>query len=97
MKIKLVAIDTTEEHLKELKEPYGVESFPTIKVFGVGSTEAEDYEGERQAAGIVSYCEEKLSGPITVDEVVNQAALAACQESRLCIVSFLPHILDTKV
>jgi len=56
--IPLAKVDATEEG--ELGTRFGVRGYPTIKVFRNG--EASDYEGPRDAAGIVNYVK-KQSGP----------------------------------
>ena len=53
----LLAKVDADQH-KELAERYGVEGYPTIKVFEKGK--ASDYEGPREAKGIVRYVKEAL-------------------------------------
>lgn len=56
--IILAKVDATEEN--ELATKYGVRGYPTIKIFRNG--EPTEYEGPREAAGIVSYVR-KQAGP----------------------------------
>ncbi|KAI9846874.1 MAG: protein disulfide-isomerase precursor [Sclerophora amabilis] len=51
-KIPLVKVDCTEE--AELCKDYGVEGYPTLKVFR-GAEDPKQYTGPRNAEGIVSY------------------------------------------
>jgi protein disulfide-isomerase A1 len=61
--ITLVKVDATEEGNKELASKYGVQGFPTLKIFRDGNVEKpQDYNGPRDSAGIVSYLQ-KQSGP----------------------------------
>jgi protein disulfide-isomerase A1 len=50
--IKLVKVDCTEE--SELCQQYGVEGYPTLKVFR-GADNITPYKGQRKAAAITSY------------------------------------------
>jgi len=47
------AVDCDQESNKPLCGQYGVQGFPTIKVFGANKNKPEDYKGGRDAAGIV--------------------------------------------
>ena len=56
-------VDATEDANKELASSFGVRGYPTLKVFRGGNTaKAADYEGPREADGIVKYVK-KISGP----------------------------------
>ena len=54
----LGAVDCDVE--KDLCSQFGVKGFPTIKSFGGDKTKPEDYNGARDASGIVSYVKEQL-------------------------------------
>lgn len=54
--VKLGAVDATVE--QSLGSQYGVRGYPTIKLFPPGpktSSSAQDYNGPRQASGIVDF------------------------------------------
>lgn len=54
--VKVGKVDATVE--KNLAQRFGISGFPTIKVFHYGSksdSKAEEYQGPREAGGIVSY------------------------------------------
>ncbi|XP_043247248.1 protein disulfide-isomerase A6 homolog [Amphibalanus amphitrite] len=98
-KVKLGALDATAHQSKASE--YGVRGYPTIKFFGAGSKSrgsADEYDGGRTADDIVRWAEEKavasLPPPeikqITSDKVLKEA----CEEHGLCVIAFLPHILD---
>lgn len=100
--VKLGAVDATVH--SNLAQRYGIKGFPTIKVFGAGpkSGSPVDYNGPREADGIVSYALESLDAagaPVPVHEIVSEKQLTATcsgsSGSKLCAVLFLPHILDT--
>lgn len=42
-----------DEH-KSLGGQYGIQGFPTIKIFGANKNKPEDYSGPRTAQGLVS-------------------------------------------
>jgi protein disulfide-isomerase A1 len=50
-KIKIAKVDCTEN--QDLCQKYGVQGYPTLKVFRKGET--SEYKGARKADGIVSY------------------------------------------
>merc|ERR1712088_800711 len=62
-----------------------------------GST-AQEYDGGRTADAIVKWAEEKFAENIPPPEVVeavsNEVVAEACEKHPLCVMSFLPHILD---
>jgi len=98
-KVKLGAVDCTEE--KATCTKYKVEGFPTIKTFARGNKEnPAPFEAGRTTDAIVSHgmeMYEDSKGPIEVGQMVNKDSLtAACGDKTLCLLAFLPHILDTK-
>lgn len=66
--VKVGAVNA-DEH-QSLGGQYGIQGFPTIKVFGLDKSKPTDYQGQRQASGIVdaalnaatSMARQKLSG-----------------------------------
>merc|ERR1712013_678310 len=95
-KMNLGALDATQ-HGSTAQE-YGVQGYPTIKYFAPGSSEPEEYDGGRTADAIVKWAEEKFAENIPPPEVVeavsNEVVAEACEKHPLCVMSFLPHILD---
>lgn len=57
---KLVKVDCTSDGGKTVCSTYGVSGYPTLKLFRNG--EATDYDGPREASGIVKYMQKK-AGP----------------------------------
>eukprot|EP01063_Lacrimia_lanifica_P017633 TRINITY_DN2467_c0_g1_i1.p2 TRINITY_DN2467_c0_g1~~TRINITY_DN2467_c0_g1_i1.p2 ORF type:complete len:417 (+),score=203.14 TRINITY_DN2467_c0_g1_i1:51-1301(+) len=79
---------------------YGVQGYPTIKVFTPGQRDPEDYQGPRSSAGIVDYALgmlEKLGIGPTVEEATTKDALRTdcLEKKRICVVAILPHVMDT--
>ncbi|CAF1583844.1 unnamed protein product [Adineta steineri] len=97
-KVKLGVVDATVH--QQLAQRYGVQGFPTIKFFQAGRKDgqAEDYDGGRTANDIVAWALDKAQANIPepeVLEITNQAVLDdSCADKPLCIISFLPNILD---
>jgi protein disulfide-isomerase A6 len=63
--------------------------------------EPEDYEGGRSASDIVRWAEDKAAEnvpPPEVKQIVDANSVkAACEEHPLCVIAFLPNILDCQV
>lgn len=84
-----------------LAQKYGVQSYPTIKVFPSGgpkSGDAEDFEGGRTASDIVTYMEEKALESAPAPEVVQltgQSVLDECGAKQLCFIAVLPLLQDS--
>jgi len=95
-KMFMGALDATQ-HGSTAQE-YGVQGYPTIKYFAPGSTEPEDYDGGRTADAIVKWAEEKFAENIPPPEVLQatsqEVVTAGCENHPLCVIAFLPHILD---
>jgi len=97
-KVKVGALDATVN--TEMAQKYGVKGFPTIKVFNAGKKDgkAEDYGGGRSKADFVTFATEKLeedAPPPEVIELVDEKTFKeTCDNSQLCVISVLPHILD---
>jgi len=66
---KVAAIDCDEEKNKRLCGEYGVQGFPTLKVFKPGKKKGkpiiEDYQGARKAGAIVSHVAELIPNHVT--------------------------------
>jgi len=95
-KMNLGALDATVHG--SIASDYGIRGYPTIKYFAPGSTEPEDYEGGRNADDIVAWAEEKAAeniAPPEVKQILSEKTVSdACGEHPLCVIAFLPHILD---
>jgi protein disulfide-isomerase A6 len=96
-KVKLGAVDCTVE--QSLGSQYQIKGYPTIKVFLPGQKEPQDYQGGRDTHSIVSYAEglfSKYSTPLEVVELVNEKLFDEnCRQKGICVLAFLPNILDS--
>ncbi|CAH0558997.1 unnamed protein product [Brassicogethes aeneus] len=83
---------------KKMGKKYIDKGYPTIRYFRSGSDYMGDiYEGTRIADDIIQWVQEKESEDYTpqLKEIINEAALRdSCENTLLCILSFLPNILD---
>ncbi|XP_030635297.1 protein disulfide-isomerase A6 [Chanos chanos] len=95
-KVKLGAVDATVH--QGLASRYGIRGFPTIKIFSKGE-EPEDYEGGRTRSDIIARAMDLFSAnapPPEILEILNEDVVKkTCEDYQLCIISVLPHILDT--
>lgn len=99
-KVKLGVVDATVHTV--LGSRYQVQGYPTIKVFAAGakdSNSVSDYQGGRTASDIVQYALDKAADSIEPPElhqaVDTKVVTENCNDKPLCVVSFLPHILDS--
>lgn len=96
-KVRLGKVDCTQE--QGLQQRFGVQGFPTIKVFKPGMKESpEDYNAGRTASDIVTVgmdLYESVRDPPELRQLVDQETFdEKCGNAQLCIISVLPHILD---
>ncbi|XP_054618174.1 protein disulfide-isomerase A6 [Dunckerocampus dactyliophorus] len=95
-KVRLGAVDATVH--QGVSSRYGIRGFPTIKIFRKGE-EPEDYQGGRSRNDIIARALDLFSDNAPAPElieIVNEDALKkTCEDSQLCIIAVLPHILDT--
>lgn len=98
-KVKLGAVDATVH--TNLAGRFNIRGFPTIKFFGAGEkgdSDAVDYDGGRTTSDIVQWATNKVSEnlpPPELKQAISEAVVQeSCKEKQLCIVTFLPHILD---
>jgi protein disulfide-isomerase A6 len=78
-----------------------VKGYPTIKVFGAGpKNKAKDYNGPREASGIVQYALKSLDEagvPPTISQITSSQVFddLCAQKGKVCAVLFVPHIYDS--
>lgn len=97
----LGVVDATVE--ESLAARYGVQGYPTIKVFPGGldnKSDFRDYPGERVASAIVQYVlgeVDRTGVPKEIPELTGKDVLdESCQgHNRICVLAALPHILDS--
>jgi len=96
-KVRLGKVDCTQE--QGLQSRFGVQGFPTIKVFNVGMKNSpEDYNAGRTASDIIQtglVMFESVRDPPELRQLLDQETFdEKCQNAQLCMIAVLPHILD---
>lgn len=95
-KVRLGAVDATVHQV--VSGRYGIRGFPTIKIFRKGE-EPEDYQGGRTRGDIIEKAMDMFSDNAPAPElleILNEDVLKkTCEDSQLCVIAVLPHILDT--
>jgi protein disulfide-isomerase A6 len=100
---KVGAVDATVH--EGLAQRFGVRGFPTFKVFPAGAkngdSSAEDYNGARESSEFVKFLQMKLheggAAARGAVELTGQDVLQEkCGSKRLCLVAFLPDLLDDR-
>ncbi|KAL5280364.1 PDIA6 family protein [Megaselia abdita] len=98
-KVKLGALDATVHQSKAAE--YGIRGYPTIKYFPAGKktkSDAQEYDGGRQASDIVTWGLDKYEDIVEAPELYEvtdeDTFNKACDKAPICVVSVLPHILD---
>ena len=91
-------IDATQH--EALAQKYGIKGFPTIKLFPAGKKgKAIDYQGPRDAEGITQYALKTLDDagvPIKTPQILGKTNFESdCSSSKICVMLWAPHILDS--
>lgn len=97
-KVKLGAVDATAH--TSIAGQYQIKGYPSIKYFAAGpKSNPVDYDGGRTASDIVAWALSKVVvhyEPPKIVELTGDSVFGEeCREKTLCIISVLPHILDT--
>ncbi|EPT25079.1 protein disulfide isomerase-related protein (provisional), putative [Toxoplasma gondii ME49] len=96
-KVKVGKVDATVE--KVLASTYGIRGFPTLKLFPAGEKSVglvKDYEGARTTEALLKYAMEFFSVNVTTEQLLNESQFRKACGDQLCVLAFLPHILDSK-
>merc|ERR1712018_1064126 len=95
-KVRLGKLDATVH--QSSSQQYGVQGFPTIKVFGSDKFNPTDYNGGRSASDIVAAgmeLFESVRDPPELRQLVDQEVFDdKCNNAQLCLIFAIPHILD---
>uniref|UniRef100_A0A915D7H1 protein disulfide-isomerase n=1 Tax=Ditylenchus dipsaci TaxID=166011 RepID=A0A915D7H1_9BILA len=98
-KVKLGALDATVHTM--ITQRFNIRGFPTIKFFGSGEktvNDAVDYDGGRTTNDIVQWASTKAAENLPPPELKQATSQSVteknCNDKQLCIITFLPHILD---
>ncbi|KNC81549.1 hypothetical protein SARC_06139 [Sphaeroforma arctica JP610] len=95
--VKLGVVDATVE--QQIAGRYQIKGYPTIKVFGKNKSKPSDYNGPREADGIVAYAKDLAIRAAPAPKVyeLTDAKIweEQCGGKSICVVTVLPHILDS--
>lgn len=86
--IFLAKVDADAEQNKELAAKYEVQGFPTIKILRNGGEKIQDYNGPREADGIVTYVK-KQSGPASPEIKTKEDVERLIDDKNIFIVSIM--------
>ncbi|CAN8312856.1 unnamed protein product [Cochlearia groenlandica] len=87
----LAKIDASEETNKGLATQYEVQGFPTIKIFRNGGKAVQEYNGPRDAEGIVTYLK-KQSGPASFEIKSADDASEVVGDKKVVVVGVFPKL-----
>ncbi|KAH0864302.1 hypothetical protein HID58_081513, partial [Brassica napus] len=87
--VVLAKIDASEETNREFATQYEVQGFPTIKIFRNGGKAVQEYNGPREADGIVTYLK-KQSGPASFE--IKSAEDASEFDKKVIVVGVFPKL-----
>lgn len=85
--IVLAKVDANEEANRELATEYQIQGFPTLKIIRNGGKNVQDYNGPREADGIVEYLK-KQAGPASTEIKSAEDASSVIDEKKIFIVSY---------
>lgn len=91
--IKLAQIDCTVE--EDLCRDFGIRGYPTLKVFR-GTNEPDDYEGAREADGIIEYMIKETKPVVQVPESVEQLLSLVGEQTKPFAIQIFNNIKDTE-
>ncbi|KAJ8553065.1 hypothetical protein K7X08_020458 [Anisodus acutangulus] len=87
--IVLAKYDASDEANRELAGQYKIQGFPTIKILRGGGKKVQEYNGPRDAAGIVSYLKKQV-GPASAEIKSKEDATNLIDEKKIFVVGIFP-------
>ncbi|TVU29713.1 hypothetical protein EJB05_21293 [Eragrostis curvula] len=88
--VVLAKVDSSDKKNKDLSEKYNVQGFPTIKILRNQGENAQDYDGPRDADGIVEYLKKQV-GPASVEIKSVADATSLISDKGVVIVGVFPE------
>ncbi|XP_073003745.1 protein disulfide-isomerase-like isoform X1 [Typha latifolia] len=88
--IVLAKVDANEEKNKELANKYEVQGFPTIKIIRNQGNDVQEYNGPREADGIVNYLKKQV-GPASTEIKSKEDAGNLINEKTIFVVGVFPE------
>ncbi|MCD7456176.1 hypothetical protein HAX54_030791 [Datura stramonium] len=93
--IVLAKIDASDEANKGLAMEYQLQGFPTIKILRDGAKKVQEYNGPREADGIVAYLK-KQAGPASPEIKSKEDAARLIDEKKITVVGVFPELSGEK-
>lgn len=95
-KTMIASVDATQH--QSLASKYGIQGFPTIKLF-VGGKLRQDYSGPRDAASIQEFVRSNRPAQVIESSLSQVTDISAqvegeCMKAPLCVIAFLPNLYD---
>jgi len=94
--VNVAKVDATQESVTANK--FGINSFPQIKLFPAGIKNqnlAVDYEESRDLLSFTAFALRYHAQTVESEQLLNRAQLEESCSNNLCVIAFLPHILDS--
>jgi len=78
------SVDCTAEGNEDLCQKYGVQGYPTLKVYKDGNTEGEDYSGGRTLDALAAFADEELNKKCTIasEEEMSKDSNCSAKETK---------------
>lgn len=96
-KVKVGKVDATVE--QSIPQRFGVQGFPTIKLFPSGKkteNSAVDYNEGRDLSSFTRFAEKYAAMTLEAEQLLTQGQFdETCSEGNLCLIAFLPHIIES--
>ncbi|XP_010521263.1 PREDICTED: protein disulfide isomerase-like 1-1 [Tarenaya hassleriana] len=89
--VVLAKVDASEEANRELANQFEIQGFPTIKILRNGGKSSQDYNGPREAEGIVAYLK-KQSGPASAEIKSAEDAAEVVGDKKVVVVGVFPKL-----
>ncbi|KAI8029748.1 Protein disulfide-isomerase [Camellia lanceoleosa] len=87
--VTLAKFDASDEPNRELAKKFEIQGFPTIKILRNGGKSAQEYNGPREAEGIVAYLK-KQAGPASAEIKSAEDVISLIDETRIFVVGVFP-------
>jgi thiol-disulfide isomerase/thioredoxin len=88
--IVLAKVDATEDGNKDLASKYGIQGFPTLKIFRGSEDGPSEYEGPRESAGIVSHLKKQFGPAFTEIKTKEEGEKATTPGEEISVVGVFP-------
>ncbi|KAF8822699.1 putative protein disulfide isomerase-related protein (provisional) [Cardiosporidium cionae] len=96
--VKIGKMDATKETLASSR--FSVKGFPTLKLFPAGKKLdglVQDYDGPRTDSALLEFVSSFDKPIATAEQLVSQEQFLESCRTGVCVLSILPHIIDSKV